>query len=73
MACPNTNLLLRPLGRARTLHSIATFDNICLQAYRSWTAMQLQEETAGIAQHGADLVASPERGGAGGAILAGRL
>lgn len=35
--------------------------------------MQLEEETAGVAQHGAGLVASPEGRGARGAVLADRL
>jgi hypothetical protein len=35
--------------------------------------MELEEEAAGIAQHGADLVSPPQRSGGGGAILAGGL
>lgn len=35
--------------------------------------MQLEEEATGVAQHGAGFIAAPERGGAGGAVLADRL
>ena len=66
-----TDLLLRSLSlaRARALDAVATLDNICLQAYRSWTTVQLEEEATGIAQNRADFVAPPERCGRRGAIL----
>jgi hypothetical protein len=35
--------------------------------------VQLEEQAAGVAQHGAGLIAAPERGGAGSAVLADRL
>lgn len=66
-------LLLRILGSAGALDPVATLDHIGFQAYRAWTAVQLEEEPAGIAQHRTDLVSPPERRGGGGAILAGGL
>lgn len=41
------------------LDPIPTLYNICLQADRARAAVKLEEEAAGIAQHGAVLIASP--------------
>lgn len=64
-----------PLTSAWTagLNAVATLDDISLERDRSRSAVQLQEEAAGIAENGARLIASPERRSACGAVLADRL
>ena len=47
------------LLRLRCLHPVPRFDNVRLQRYRSRSAVQLEEQAAGIAQHGARFVAPP--------------
>lgn len=61
------NLLLGTAGR---LDPVATLDNVGLEAYRSRTAVELEEETAGIAEDRAGFIASPERSSACSAVLA---
>lgn len=56
----------RPTG----LDAVAALDDIGLEGYGPWAAVQLQEEAAGVAQHGARLIAAPEGRGARGAVLA---
>lgn len=68
-----TYLLLGSLCRTRTLNAIATLDNICLQAYRPRSTVELQEETTSIAENGANLISSPEWSSRGRAVLAGWL
>jgi hypothetical protein len=58
-----TYFLLCILRSTRTLYAIATLDHVGLEAYRTWSAVEFEEEPAGIAQDGADLISSPERGG----------
>lgn len=61
------------LALRRTFDTIATFDHISLEADRSRTAVQLEEEAAGIAEDGANLIPPPQRCGRRLAILAYRL
>jgi hypothetical protein len=68
-----THLLLGSLCRTGTLNAIATLDNICLQAYRPRSAVEFEEQATGIAEHGANLVSSPEGSCRGSAVLARRL
>jgi len=56
-----------------SLDAVAGLDHIGFEADRPWSAMKLEEETAGIAQHRPQLIATPERCGRGGAILTYRL
>lgn len=51
-----THLAFRALP---SLHAIATLDHIGLQAYRTSPPVQLEEQAAGIAQHGAEFVPTP--------------
>jgi len=44
-------------------HAVARLNNICLETDRSRRAMKLEEEATSIAQHGAHLIATPERSG----------
>ena len=60
-------------ARPARLDAIPALDDIGLQRDGTRTAVQLQKETTGIAEDGARLIAPPERGGAGGAVLADRL
>ena len=60
---------MSPLARGCCLDAVAALDNISLEADRSWSTVQLEKETAGIAEDAAELVASPERSGAGSTIL----
>jgi hypothetical protein len=62
-----THLALRTLA---SLDAIATFDYIGLQAYRARPPVQLQEQSAGVAKNGAQLVAAPQGRGRGAAVLA---
>jgi hypothetical protein len=68
-----THLLLGSLCRTGTLNAVATLDNICLQAYRPRSAVEFEEQATGIAEHGANLVSSPEGSRRGSAVLARRL
>lgn len=65
-------LLLGSLCRTGTLNAVATLDNICLQAYRPRSAVEFEEQATGIAEHGANLVSSPEGSRRGSAVLARR-
>lgn len=67
-AVVEAHLLLGALSRG--LDAVPALDHIGLEAYRARTAVQLEEQAAGVAQDGANLIAAPERGGAGGAVLA---
>jgi hypothetical protein len=64
--------LLAHAGRT-SLDAVAAFDDIGLEGDGSRAAVQLQEEAAGIAEDRARLIATPERRGARGAVLADRL
>lgn len=44
---------------AGSLYPMATLDHICLEANWPWRTVEFQEETAGVAQNGTDLVPSP--------------
>lgn len=65
----------RPLSLSvgSSLHAIPALYYIRLQTYRSWSAVQFEEEAAGIAQHRSVLVTSPQRRRASCAVLADRL
>lgn len=54
---------------ARGLDPVATLDDIRLQADRTRRAVELEEQTTGIAQDGADLVPPPQRCRRGGTVL----
>jgi len=69
-ACGGAHLLAPWAAR---LDAVAALDDIRLERDGARAAVQLQEEAAGVAQHGARLIAAPERGGACGAVLADRL
>jgi len=51
------NLLL--LGLARVLDAVSALDNIGLQTDRPRPSVELEEKTAGIAQHSSSLISSP--------------
>jgi len=57
-------------ARSARLDAVAALDDIGLEGDGPGAAVQLEEEAAGIAEHGAGLVAAPERRGARGAVLA---
>lgn len=61
--------LLAGAGRA-SLDAVATLDDIGLEGDGPRAAVQLQEEAAGVAEHRAGLIASPEGRRARGAVLA---
>lgn len=42
-----------------SLHAVATFNNIGLQAYRTRPPVQLQEQTASVAKNGAQFIPPP--------------
>jgi hypothetical protein len=52
-----TYLALRPL--TSSFHSVAALDHIGLEAYRSRSSVELQEQAAGVAEHGAEFVPTP--------------
>lgn len=54
---------------ARSLDPVATLDDIRLQADGTRGAVELEEQTTGIAQDGADLVPPPQWCRRGGAVL----
>lgn len=68
----------RVIGRAclllgaltRSLDAVPALDHVRLEAYRARAAVQLEEQATGVAEDGTDLIASPERSGAGGAVAA---
>jgi hypothetical protein len=60
-------------SRTARLDAVAALDDVRLERDGPWAAMQLQEEAAGIAQDGAGFIASPQRRGARGTVLADRL
>jgi hypothetical protein len=71
---------LRTIGRVaiaimfarslRGLDTVARLDHVGLERDGSWAAVELKEETAGVAENGAGLVAAPERCRGGCAVLA---
>jgi len=61
-------LLLRP--RARCFDAVAALDHVGLEADGSRAAVQLEKETAGVAEDGAGLIATPEGSGARAAVQA---
>lgn len=67
MRWSRTHLAFRALTG---LHTVATFDHIGFQAYRTRPPVQLEEQTAGIAKDGARFVPAPQRCGGGAAVLA---
>ena len=58
------------LRLARVLDPVPALDHIRLERYRAGATMQLQEESAGVAEHRAGFVAPPQWGGRSGAVLA---
>lgn len=56
-----------------SLDPMTTLDHICLEAYWPWRTVEFQEETAGIAQNGTELVPSPEWCCRSGTVLTYRL
>ena len=66
-------LLLHLHVGSHGLNPIAALDDIGLERDWPWSAVQLQKETAGIAENGARLIATPERGGARRTVLTLRL
>lgn len=71
MAVLSTYPLLQRL--TGSLDPMATLDHICLEAYWPWRTVKFQEETAGVAKNGTELVPSPERCCRSGTILTYRL
>jgi hypothetical protein len=63
-----TYLLLGTLSGS--LDSIPAFDHVGLEAYRPGPAVEFEEETARIAEDGADFITAPERSRGGLAVLA---
>jgi hypothetical protein len=55
--------------RPASLDAVAALDDIGLEGDGSRAAMQLQKETAGVAEHGTCLIASPKRCSARRAVL----
>lgn len=68
-----TYLLLHFHARAHGFDAIAALDDICLERNRAWATVQLEKQATGVAEHGARLIASPERSGGGLTVLAGGL
>jgi hypothetical protein len=64
---------LLPWALGRGLDTIPTLDNVCFQADRTRSAVELEEQAARVAEHGAGIIATPERCGTCRAILAYRL
>lgn len=60
-------------GALSGLHAVATLDYIGLQAYRTGSAMQFEEQAAGVAEDRSLFVAAPQGCGGRAAILADRL
>jgi hypothetical protein len=60
-------------ARAASLDAVTALDDIGFERDRAWSAVQLQEEAAGVAQDRASLIASPERRRARCAVLTYRL
>lgn len=54
----------------RGFDAVARFDHVGFERDGARSAVQFEEEAAGIAEDGAGFVASPERCGGGGAVLA---
>lgn len=71
MAVLSTYPLLQRL--TGSLDPMATLDHIRLEAYWPWRTVKFQEETAGIAKNGTELVPSPEWCCRSGTILTYRL
>ena len=61
---------LPPRAVARALHPIAALDDVCLETDRTRSAVQFEEKATGVAKNRAQIIASPEWGGGGGAVLA---
>lgn len=59
--CGRVCALTVSLLRLRRFDTVSAFDYICLQADWSRAAVQLQEQSACIAQDGAGFISSPER------------
>ena len=57
-------------GTLASLHAIATLDHISLQAYRTRPSVQLEEQPAGVAEHGTGFIPAPQGSSGGAAILA---
>jgi hypothetical protein len=60
-------------ARSAGLDAVAALDDICLERDGSRSAVQLQEEAAGVAENRTCLIAAPERCCARSAVLAHRL
>lgn len=56
--------------RLRGLDAVARFYHVGFERYGARSAVEFEEEAAGIAEDGAGFVASPERSSGGGAVLA---
>ena len=64
---------LLPWALGRGFDTVPALDNVCFQADRTRSAMELEEQAARVAEHGTGFIATPERSGACRAILAYRL
>jgi hypothetical protein len=71
LASLHTYLLART--RPASLHAVAALDDIGLERDGAWPAVQLQKQTAGVAENGARLIASPQGRSACCAVLTYRL
>ena len=79
-ARPRLGVILRAVGEIaiaivlarclRGLDAISRLDHVGLERDGSWTAVEFEEEAAGVAEDGAGLVAAPEGCRRGCAILA---
>jgi hypothetical protein len=64
---------LLPRALRGSFDTVPALDNVCLQADRTRSAVELEEQAASVAEHGAGFIATPERGGTCRAVLAYRL
>lgn len=65
-----TSIAAVALSRLGSLDPVATLNDVRFQADGSRLAVEFEEEAARVAQHGAGLIAAPERCGGGAAVLA---
>ena len=68
-----TYLLLLGKIRSHRLDTIAALNDIRLERDGTWAVVQLKEQTAGVAEDGARLIATPKWRRRGLAVLAGWL
>ena len=61
------------LLRLRGLYAISRLDHVCFERYGSGSAVEFEEETAGVTEHRAGLISPPQWRCRGAAVLTYRL